>query len=673
MKRNTCLALAFDTRTSYSASTRASPLRLSASEQFAQRPSMEVGLRHLIVIALATLLSPAVLAQRQISPPPFHIPSTPPLPPAVQASGPLVRLGEEDRCVFHGDADRFDPRWSSMVMYENLRLATSSSPEVREIQLAGGNVKIVLSRSSKTFKAPAAIRISIRGNQEKNFKELCNTQTGDLGIQWLARTLPSAGTLRIEVMDLGSGGPTGDPPYTIDAQVFTSDRQSIRSERPLNPNARTQNSAAAACEVVKGPKRLQAKLELAHTLRVSRRAKGWQYLEYVGAGRNIYLKVLDNPNAGQAGLVNLKFFGKSSSSSGPYQKRCEETFTIAQLASGFVLASEATENRIFGTLIWRVEVSDATPLTRPDDGATLAIGIYREVDPERRGDLSTLPERMPNAYVCLPSPGRGQRQRQNTGSGLVAQAPLLRIKISAKPDVLSEAQRGQVTQYILKALAVWRGSCIHCNPEQFLFTEIDGTYFWLPQAAAIREAEGAFKADFYEMRNQRSSGEQYVPLARNHPGFVRLCSLLPETTSQGILAVQKEVGCGSRSQSISPKPKLILLLQSKRTTCGDDVNIIACAADYQLVELNLLDYSFLAFGAGSSVVGNGGRQVDLFHVLLHEVGHWLGIGHIDNGGGSVMASNITTSRCVDPAAADIVGTTAATPGGRLAFRFAPAQ
>lgn len=83
------------------------------------------------------------------------------------------------------------------------------------------------------------------------------------------------------------------------------------------------------------------------------------------------------------------------------------------------------------------------------------------------------------------------------------------------------------------------------------------------------------------------------------------------------------------------------------TACGDSANIIACRADAELTEYNTRDYTFASDGAGVAI-GKGAVEIDLLHALVHEMGHWIGLGHIDSGH-SVMAASMERSRCIDRA------------------------
>jgi hypothetical protein len=82
------------------------------------------------------------------------------------------------------------------------------------------------------------------------------------------------------------------------------------------------------------------------------------------------------------------------------------------------------------------------------------------------------------------------------------------------------------------------------------------------------------------------------------------------------------------------------------TSCGNDSNVIACRSDVELTEYNARDYRFVIMAAGQETIGTGAIDVDLDHVIAHEMGHWIGLGHIDSGQ-SLMASSMEDSRCID--------------------------
>jgi hypothetical protein len=112
-----------------------------------------------------------------------------------------------------------------------------------------------------------------------------------------------------------------------------------------------------------------------------------------------------------------------------------------------------------------------------------------------------------------------------------------------------------------------------------------------------------------------------------------------------VLRIQQALGCSGAAGRVNEIILTLALRPDGKTACGASANDIACEADRELLESNTRDYAFCLSGATEECIGNGPRRVNLLHVLLHEAGHWLGLGHIEKPN-AVMASYMSVSRCL---------------------------
>jgi hypothetical protein len=123
-----------------------------------------------------------------------------------------------------------------------------------------------------------------------------------------------------------------------------------------------------------------------------------------------------------------------------------------------------------------------------------------------------------------------------------------------------------------------------------------------------------------------------------------------------------------RAQStVTGRPDLIISFKKGYTSCGRNPNFVACEVDGRVVELNGREYSFSVGHTGGPTLGDGPLGVHLLPILVHELGHWLGIGveqHLtapDN----IMSATTRAARCIDKAVVEAVKTAAVNgPGGK---------
>ena len=289
--------------------------------------------------------------------------------------------------------------------------------------------------------------------------------------------------------------------------------------------------------------------------------------------------------------------------------------------------------------------------------------------------------------------GRGERPGRRPPAGLVFTDELvLAVSIQDPEKLLTQAARVTLEESLLDAIRIWRRACRNCPAGGRSFVRADDTIFANSfLVAALRRADAqtqwrigppAFDLGSPTGALGSSTPQELRPLPRSNviPYDILLLQMAsvigtrtPPVTYETITMADPLVGnvCSWKRDVLPPLIQRVydvfncptpsttprsfsmnLLIKDGHTSCGLSPNIVACEADPSLVELNGHDYSFVAHGAnGQPLFGRGGRSVDVVHVLLHELGHWIGLPHLE-ANGNLMAESMAESRCVDDAVVD---------------------
>lgn len=349
-----------------------------------------------------------------------------------------------------------------------------------------------------------------------------------------------------------------------------------------------------------------------------------------------------------------------------YSALCEATLASSNAAKHFLVGVDPSlpARRDGDTRLWaldletdcrrpaglKIEVREVAPRTavaQHEDSAPIAPGygvpaLLTDLRLSCFSDLQFLP------FV--------ERRRRAKGSA-TSERPFMDLTVLRRSGgELTLVERTHVEKASLYALAAWNRACLLCGERTLSLVRVNGRFY--ASSLLIEELNstqppgeqpqglGSLPADrLAAALNSRVPA--YLPMTPEDLG--RLCGgpLLKTLLGDGASCVAgaPTVQMGEASA------KLRLLLTDGFTACDSDVDTIACEQYGKQIELNARDYSYSVESDPEIVFGRGKRVMSLDLVIAHEIGHWLGIGHLE-ASDALMAATAEAARCISNADVD---------------------
>jgi hypothetical protein len=327
--------------------------------------------------------------------------------------------------------------------------------------------------------------------------------------------------------------------------------------------------------------------------------------------------------------------------------------------------------------IWRIELTVAASQasSHTDD-----IAVLRDPYDANRAVSPPQPDVWNNssAYLCQ-SDQRPVEDRARSSRGFAGKVRL-DVNIGQARPPLNPLSQTELERTLLRAVTIWVQACLECSAAHLAVVGLDGRLFvrqglqkWYSAAFPpgrgglrppdVRQLDRELRSDLQPvtwlvLRNTTNAPQakdltEYEEAGGN---FRFLCSMRLTPDTPPTLGAVRRALCGP----VNPdeRAKIIVRFRSSQTACGFGPNLIACRADPELTEYNVRDFQFIIDSSRSDIepIGAGPERIELLHVILHEMGHWIGLPHLalDQ---SIMNPSFQASRCIDSKTATLLATT----------------
>jgi len=389
------------------------------------------------------------------------------------------------------------------------------------------------------------------------------------------------------------------------------------------------------------------------------------YVRLLSAGNTLAIRL---PAAWTLkGSATIHVFSKTTGD-WPFRPVCPGNTRPPRSGQHFLLARDPSRSE--GS-VWRVELR-----IKPTPGSHAAGRIEilrgtRSIDVDDKLFVASDPWVTASGLLCVDGVLAGMFPRlQSRGfSGRVK----LDLDVVQDEFPLTDAQQAALTTVVLRAVSLWVVGCAACRAEHLAVVDVEGQTFvrneivkwyaseFTPQntasgrtlarleeslSEALESVQLLAAGDAPQPWPRAKQLSQYRASRSGAGDFTELCALDTSRAGTPTLTTIQRALCASASLDRNTVAKILIRFRHGSTACGDSANVIACRADRELTEYNSRDFRFSFGEPNLPPLGQGEVELDLLQAILHEMGHWIGLPHID-AGESIMASSLERSRCID--------------------------
>jgi hypothetical protein len=249
--------------------------------------------------------------------------------------------------------------------------------------------------------------------------------------------------------------------------------------------------------------------------------------------------------------------------------------------------------------------------------------------------LASLPEDKQPQFGYRPSgPARGTVPVPNSPAAFVGSSAAI-VSIGAPPGECGERCMDEVALLIARAISGWAGVCRSCRPESLLALQIGRRLFVDPRVLAAINSGRFDLAVAAEAANPLAQntiasggGRPFVSLQPNDADHRALCGVVRGEAPAWLAEIRSIACSNSSSNGMRTPARMQFRFVSDSTSCGSAKDFLACGTPDRGIEVTLSDARYAwrnDHSAESVTVGSGASNFDLLYILVHEVGHWMGL------------------------------------------------